>query len=648
MVRAVSLNKVLHTPNRFPMSNESSEILPFSELGLTKSILRALEDVGYETPSPIQAATIPSLLAGKDVLGQAQTGTGKTAAFALPILSRIELAQTLPQALVLVPTRELAIQVAEAFQRYASRMKDLHVLPIYGGSDYGPQVRGLKRGVHVVVGTPGRVMDHMRRGTLNLEHLTTLVLDEADEMLRMGFIDDVKWVLEQTPPDRQIALFSATMPREIQAIAEQHLREPEVIAMEVKTATAETINQRYWLVSHAQKTDALTRILESEDYDAIIIFVRTKTATVELVQKLNARGYAAAALSGDVAQAQRERTVNRLRNGELDILVATDVAARGLDVPRISHVINYDIPTDIEPYIHRIGRTGRAGRTGEAILFVTPRERRMLASIEKATRQKITLMEMPSTDALNDRRIAQFKERITTALAANGLDLFHRIVEQYVAEHDVPAIEVAAALAKLFQGDEPLLLKDQPRFEVPADEKRPGKRERERVHERADRGDRPERSEKTEKDKKRRSRRDMEPVAEGMARYRIAVGHTHGVKPGNIVGAIANEAGLDSQYIGAIDIFDDYSTVVLPEMPRDVHALLQEVRVAGQKLRIRRYEEDGDTGEGFVANRPRKDKRPFHKKDDNGFQKKGEKSFHKKDGKKPKGKGKKKHRKGGE
>ncbi|MBX3180838.1 MAG: DEAD/DEAH box helicase [Candidatus Hydrogenedentes bacterium] len=627
-------------------SFESSETEPapaetlFAALGLTPAVLRALDDVGYETPSPIQAATIPPLLAGKDVLGQAQTGTGKTAAFALPILSRIELAQTWPQALVLVPTRELAIQVAEAFQRYAAQLPDLHVLPIYGGSDYAPQVRGLKRGVHVVVGTPGRVMDHMRRGTLNLEALTTLVLDEADEMLRMGFIDDVKWVLEQTPPDRQIALFSATMPREIQRIAETHLRDPEVIAIEVKTATAETINQRYWLVSHHHKLDALTRILESEDYDAIIIFVRTKTATAELVQKLSARGYAAAALSGDVAQAQRERTVNRLRNGELDILVATDVAARGLDVARISHVINYDIPTDTEPYIHRIGRTGRAGRTGEAILFVTPRERRMLSSIERATRQKITLMEMPSTEALNDRRIAQFKDRITAALASNGLDLYHRIVEQYVADHDVPAIEVAAALAKLYQGDEPLLLQDQPRF-APPEETRPGKRERQ--NDAGDAGDRPKKREKYG------ARRDLAPMGEGMQRYRLAVGHTHGVKPGNIVGAIANEAGLDSQFIGAIDIFDEYSLVVLPEMPKEIHTLLQDVRVAGQKLRIRRYEEHEDTGEGYVSGRPRKGKKPFPKKDGKPFHKKEGKKFGETGAKKrikDKDKGKKKHRKG--
>ena len=638
-----------------------SDEVRFSDLGLSKSVLRALDVVGYETPSPIQAATIPPLLAGKDVLGQAQTGTGKTAAFALPILSRIELAQTRPQALVLVPTRELAIQVAEAFQRYASKLKDLHVLPIYGGSDYGAQIRGLKRGVHVVVGTPGRVMDHMRRGTLNLENLTTLVLDEADEMLRMGFIDDVKWVLEQTPPDRQIALFSATMPREIQTIAEHHMREPEIIAIKLRTTTAETINQRYWMVSHALKLDALTRILESEDFDAILIFVRTKTATLELVEKLSARGYAASALNGDLAQNQRERTVNRLRNGELDILVATDVAARGLDVSRISHVINYDIPTDTEPYIHRIGRTGRAGRTGEAILFVTPRERKLLASIERATRQKITLMEMPSTDVINDRRIAQFKQRITDTITGNGLSLFTSIIEQYVAEHDVPAIEIAAALAKMAQGDEPLLLKDRPMANFPADEGRPGKRERQREpggkFDRFDKGEKFDKGGRPDRPARLRPDRKLEPAGEGMERYRIEVGHVHGVKPGNIVGAIANEAGLDSQYIGAIDIFEDYTLVALPEMPKEIMTILKDVWVAGQKLRIRREDEAPETDGWFTKGKPKKSGKPFQKKEGKPFQKKDGKSFHKKDDKKrfepggpkkDKGKVKKKHRKGGE
>jgi ATP-dependent RNA helicase DeaD len=404
------------------------------------------------------------------------------------------------------------------------------------------------------------------------------------------------------------------------------------------------------MVSHTHKLDALTRIMESEDFDAVIIFVRTKTATVELVEKLNARGYAASALNGDLAQAQRERTINRLRNGELDILVATDVAARGLDVSRISHVINYDIPTDTEPYIHRIGRTGRAGRTGEAILFVTPRERRMLAAIERATRQKITLMEMPSADAINDRRIAQFKKRITDTLTENNLKLFTSIIEQYVAEHDIPPIEIAAALAKMVQGDEPLLLKDRPQAAAGTWEPAPGKRDRDRGGDREDRFDR-KRPEKRE--------RTREPLAEGTERYRLQVGHTHGVKPGNIVGAIANEAGLDSKYIGHIEIFDEHSTVVLPVMPKEIMDLLKDTWVAGQRLGIRRESDAPESDGWFTKGKPKKGDKPFQKKDGKPFHKKDGKSFHKKDDKKgatfggpkkdkDKGKPKKKHRKGGE
>ncbi|MEE9355837.1 MAG: DEAD/DEAH box helicase, partial [Methylococcaceae bacterium] len=389
-------------------------ITAFNQLALDKSLLKALEDVGYETPSPIQAETIPLLLEGRDIIGQAQTGTGKTAAFALPILSNLDLKQKDPQVLVLAPTRELAIQVAEAFQKYARHLKGFHVLPIYGGQEYGGQIRSLKRGVHVVVGTPGRVMDHMRKGTLKLNNLSTLVLDEADEMLRMGFIDDVEWVLEQIPDERQIALFSATMPQQIRRIATKYLKNPEQITIKVKTATAETIRQRFCIVNGMHnKLEALTRILEAENFEAMLIFVRTKTATVELAEKLEARGYAAAPLNGDIAQNQRERTVNRLKKGQLDLVVATDVAARGLDVERVSHVINFDIPHDTESYVHRIGRTGRAGREGDAILFVAPREKRMLATIERATKKKIDQMEMPSTDIINDKRIIQFKQRIT-------------------------------------------------------------------------------------------------------------------------------------------------------------------------------------------------------------------------------------------
>ena len=434
----------------------------FSKFELKPTLLKALYEVGYETPTPIQDQTIPLLLEKKDVLGQAQTGTGKTAAFALPLLSNLNLRQKDPQILVLAPTRELAIQVAEAFKKYASQIKSFHVLPIYGGQEYRGQIRGLQRGVHVVVGTPGRVMDHMRRGTLKLEKLNTLVLDEADEMLRMGFIDDVEWILEKTPPNRQIALFSATMPQQIRSIAKRYLKDPEQIIIKVKTTTADTIRQRFWPVSGMHKLEALTRILEVESFEAMLIFVRTKTATVELSAKLEARGYASNALNGDIKQNQRERTIDYLKSGKLDILVATDVAARGLDVDRISHVVNYDMPHDTEGYVHRIGRTGRAGRKGDAILFVAPREIRMLHSIEKATNQKIEIMELPSTELINDQRIAKFKQLITDTLATEELGIFYQMIEQYQKEHKVPAIEVAAALALLLQGDAPFMLQTKP------------------------------------------------------------------------------------------------------------------------------------------------------------------------------------------
>ena len=430
----------------------------FRDFGFPPSILRALDDAGYESPTPIQTMTIPPLLAGRDVLAQAETGTGKTAAFALPILTRLNLAGPHPQVLVLTPTRELAIQVAEAFQRYARHLHGLHVLPIYGGQSYDGQLRQLKRGAHVVVGTPGRVMDHMRRGTLRLDGLRVMVLDEADEMLRMGFIGDVEWILEQTPAERQTALFSATIPPPISNIARRHMRDPEEICARVSGATAETIQQRYWMVSGLHKIDALTRILEFEPFEAMLIFVRTKIETETLAMKLEARGFTAAALNGDLRQVQRERVVQRLKSGDLDIVVATDVAARGLDVERISHVVNYDIPCDIDSYIHRVGRTGRAGRTGQAILFITPRERRMLRAIERATSSQIDLMRVPTTEDINDRRIEQFKQRITETLAAGDLDIYSRLVEQYRQEQDIPSLEVAAALARMLQGDRPFLM----------------------------------------------------------------------------------------------------------------------------------------------------------------------------------------------
>jgi ATP-dependent RNA helicase DeaD len=544
----------------------------FADLGLSDAVLRALADVGYESPSPIQAQTIPVLLSGRDMLGQAQTGTGKTAAFALPALTKIALDQREPQVLVLVPTRELALQVSEAFVRYASHLKGFHVLPIYGGQSYQPQLNALRRGVHVVVGTPGRVIDHMNRGTLKLSGLTLLVLDEADEMLRMGFIDAVESILEQTPHERQVALFSATIPSPIRRIAQKHLRAPVEVTIKSKTSTATNIRQRYWMVSGVHKLDALTRILEAETFDGMLVFTRTKQSTVELAEKLEARGFAAAPLNGDIQQAQRERTVARLKAGQVDILVATDVAARGLDVERISHVVNYDVPYDTESYVHRIGRTGRAGRNGEAILFIAPRERNMLRAIERATRQVIEPMNLPSVDAVNMLRIAKFKQRITETIAKGDAHPYRPILEQMEAESGVALIDIAAALASLSQGTTPLLLAAKPErpvqahpaaaAEPPADRARPA------------------------------SGHQGGRAAGLMETFRVEVGSLHGIKPGNIVGAIANEAGIEGVHIGRVDIRENHSYVDLPEgMPKPVFKQLQKVRVAGRELRISKVRE---------------------------------------------------------
>jgi ATP-dependent RNA helicase DeaD len=473
------------------------------------------------------------------------------------------------------------------------------VLPVYGGQEYGTQLRALQRGVHVIVGTPGRVMDHMRRGNIKLDRLKTLVLDEADEMLRMGFIDDVEWVLEQTPKQRQIALFSATMPAPIRKITQRYLRNPAEITIKVKTTTAETIRQRYWPVTGTHKLDALTRILEAESFDAMLVFVRTKTATLEVAEKLEARGYRASALNGDIAQKNRERIITQLKAGKLDILVATDVAARGLDVDRISHVINYDIPHDTEAYVHRIGRTGRAGRQGDAILFVAPRENRMLQAIEKATRKQIELMELPSTDMVNNRRIEKFKQRINDTMAEEDLSLFKGLIEQYQQEQQVDTLEIAAALAKQMQGSTPFLLSAKA-VGKPAPE--PGRRDseagrkprREQTRDASERAGKPRReqqqrnaSESAGKPRREYSDPKEQAVEKGMDRFRIEVGHQHKVKPGNIVGAIANEADIDSKYIGRINIFEDHSLVDLPEnMPKELLRELKNVRVAGQRLNI--------------------------------------------------------------
>ena len=586
----------------------------FRDMNIAEPFLAVLDEIGYETPTPIQAQAIPHLLQGLDLLGHAPTGTGKTAAFALPLLSRLNMDDKNVQVMTLTPTRELAIQVAEAFQRYASHLKGFHVLPIYGGQEYSGQIRALKRGVQVVVGTPGRVMDHMRKGTLKLGGLQALVLDEADEMLRMGFIDEVQWILDQTPEKRQMALFSATMPKEVERIARRHLSNPQEVSIKARTATAETIRQRYWQVSGLHKLDALTRILEVEDFEAILMFVRTKTATTELAEKLEARGYSAAAMNGDMAQAHREQTVERLKRGSLDILVATDVAARGLDVERISHVVNYDIPYDTEAYIHRIGRTGRAGRSGEAILFVAPRERRMLSAIERATRQKIERLQLPTTETVNNKRIADFKQKISDTLAGGEMTFMQNLVEQYRNEHDVPALDIAAALAKLSIGDKPLLLS--------ADKER---KARDFDKEAAPRG-------------KKRHDRTIPELDSDKQRYRIEVGHEHGVKPGNIVGAIANEAGLAGDHIGSISIDQEFSLVDLPAgMPKDIFMDLRKVRVCGRPMNISIY------GKAEKPSRSSPGKKDFGKKDsgkkDFGKKDSGKKGFGKKDfGKKGSGK----------
>ncbi|MFH0785720.1 MAG: DEAD/DEAH box helicase [Pseudomonadota bacterium] len=546
--------------------------LSFADMGLAAPLLQAISDSGYETPTPIQQEMIPHMLAGKDVVGQAQTGTGKTAAFALPLLTRLQTDKIKsPQILVLAPTRELAIQVAEAFESYGKHLKGLRVLPIFGGQDYTIQLKQLQRGVQVVVGTPGRVMDHIRRGTLNTETIHTLILDEADEMLKMGFLEDVKWILEQLPGRKQTALFSATMPRTIRDIAQKYLKDPVEITIKTKTVTAQTVNQRYLITNGlAAKLNALSRILEAETFDGILVFVRTKIQTVELAEQLVALGYAAAPLNGDIQQSQRLRTVEQLKAKKIDILVATDVAARGLDVERISHVINYDIPFDAEAYIHRIGRTGRAGRSGEAILFINGRERSMLKSIEQATRQKIQMTDLPSTAAINKKRIDGFKEKITTALQGDT-SFYLTLINDYLRETQVPPEKLAAALALLVQGNRPLLLEEQRIPETPMYEKRQSTPPRPRA-----------------KTGGRTSHIQL-PPEEGMERFRIELGSEQGIKPANIVGAIANEADINSRHIGRIAIYDSYSTVDLPcGMPDNILRLLHKSRVGSKTLKIQR------------------------------------------------------------
>lgn len=639
---------------------ETEQIVKFSELGLSNPVLQALESVGYETPTPIQARMIPVILSGKDVLGQAQTGTGKTAAFALPILSTIDLTKIDPQVLVLAPTRELAMQVAEAFKKYGAHLPGLQILPIYGGQEYGPQLRRLARGVHVVVGTPGRVIDHIERGSLILKSLRCLVLDEADEMLKMGFKEDVERVLEETPGQRQIALFSATLPMAIRTIAKKYMNEPEEVIIKGKTTTVEATRQRYWLVNRYHKLDALSRIIEMETFDAMLIFVRTKLETLELTEQLAARGFTAVPLNGDIPQNQRERTIEQLRTGKLNILIATDVAARGLDVDRISHVINYDLPYDTESYIHRIGRTGRAGRNGEAILFVVPRERHLLRVIEQTTRQKIELLELPTIDDINAKRISGFKSRIAETLTGEEWKMYLPIMKEYAQEHDTPPLDVAAALAFMSQGGRPFLLT------AKAEEESAGqaieRAERWKAERRAltaDSGRRPEVREprrtripkesaeaiahdesapansesprprverpRPERDTPRKPKvhRDDDEREPGMTRYRIEVGRIHMVKPGQIVGAIAGESGIDSSHIGRIILHEDFSTVDLPEeIFSSSFGVLSKAWVAGRRLRISRFDpgapKDDSAPSAPSTEEPRRTFRDRKKADDAG------------------------------
>ncbi|WNO59665.1 DEAD/DEAH box helicase [Rheinheimera sp. MMS21-TC3] len=569
-----------------------SDSMSFAQLKLPEPLIRAVTELGYETPSPIQAAAIPKLLAGEDVLGQAQTGTGKTGAFALPLLARLDPSQNDPQILVLAPTRELAIQVAEAFQAYARYMPAFHVLPLYGGQSYTNQLKSLKRGSQVIVGTPGRILDHLDRGTLKLDKLRAIVLDEADEMLRMGFIDDVQTIMDATPAGRQVAMFSATMPSQIRAIAQKHLKNAEEIKIASKTSTVERISQRYVMLDANQKLDALTRLLEGEEYDASIIFVRTKSATEEIAEKLGARGYAVSCLNGDMNQVNREQTIRRLKNNQIDIIVATDVAARGLDVERISLVVNYDIPYDSEAYVHRIGRTGRAGREGKAVLFVSPRERRLLRTIEHATKQPIEQMSLPTGQIIEQRRIKSFRAQLAKTVENQDLSFFQGLINEWREQIDTTDIDLAAALLFLAQKEQPLNVANKfPELREPharAERDSRGRNDRSR-----DRGERPDRGP--------RQRREMKG---DFNTYRIEVGKEHGVRAGDIVGAIANEASIDSQFIGNIKLFDQFSTVELPaNIPTEVFQHLKKVYVRKQKLNI-------SVDNNSAASAPSNDRRP--------------------------------------
>ena len=560
----------------------------FGCFGFGSELLQALEAIGYREPSPIQKAAIPELMLGRDLVGQAQTGTGKTAAFALPMLARLDPAERKPQVLVLAPTRELALQVADAFNSYASQLNGVRTLAIYGGADFRDQIHQLKRGVQIVVGTPGRVMDHMRQGTLDLSNLRALVLDEADEMLRMGFIDDVEWVLEQLPEKRQVVLFSATMPAEIRRISQKYLNSPAEVTIRQKAADASLIRQRFLMVHAPHKLAALERVLEAETSEGVIVFARTKAITITVAESLEQHGYDVAVLNGDVPQAQRERTIERLKSGQVDVLVATDVAARGLDVERIGLVINYDIPFDAEAYVHRIGRTGRAGRTGDAILFLTPRERRFLGGLERAVAKPIAEMEVPSNATINQNRLDRMRAKLTGCLqtpesSEQERALLSEILQRVAQEQGSSPEQLALAAMELALAGKPLLLQGEENFHQvrqngpSRDGGRDGGRDlgvgREGGRDRG-RGERP-----------------SGPPEDHMERFRVEVGWRDRIKPGNIVGAIANEAGLNGRSIGRIQIFDTHSTVDLPKgMPEDVFQGLRQLRVMNKPLQLSRLQ----------------------------------------------------------
>ncbi|MCF0223918.1 MAG: DEAD/DEAH box helicase, partial [Fibrobacter sp.] len=582
-------------------AQDDEALVTFEDLGLSNEVLEAIKKMGYETPSPIQAKAIPALLQGTNLLGTAQTGTGKTAAFTLPLLTRLDFNGHETSMLVLTPTRELAIQVAESIQQYAVNMPKVHVVPVYGGQDIAIQLRALKRQANIIVATPGRLIDHTKRGSIDLSHIKAIVLDEADEMLDMGFLDDMKTILKEIPQTAQRALFSATMPKEVQNIIEEHLGEYEEARIQGKTTTVENIHQRYLMVKQEQKIEALARVLEAEDFDGVLIFVRTKQNTTEVAEKLESRGFNVAPLNGDLAQSMRERTINRLKMGKLDIVVATDVAARGIDVDRITHVVNYDIPYDTESYVHRIGRTGRAGRSGNAILFITPREKRMLKIIEKATHQPIDTMELPTADIISRKRVAAFKKKILSVMSYGNLEPFKDLVSEMIAEgtaaanaelavegagrelpEELDALDIAAAVIKVVQKKQPLFPEMSP-LNVVGEKKKGGR----------DFIGKESQETETFGIKNRERKEGSNGIEEGFLRYYLAVGRIDHVTPRDIVGAIAGEGNINSSNIGRIKLFDRFSTVELPDsLPQDVLDILSDITIRGNDAKFRLMTDD--------------------------------------------------------